>query len=181
VTFQAYLDTIKSRTGKTPEDFRALANTKGLRTRPELMNWLKSEYGLGYGHANVIAGMILHAHDEETTPKEDLAALFKGARSRWRGPYDALAGTCARFGSGFSVAPTSTYISLLREGRKFGIVQPSTVRLDIGIKLKGAAPVGRFEAAGRWNAMVTHRVRISTPSDVDDEVVSWLRKAFEAA
>jgi len=181
MTFQAYLDTIKAKTGKTPEDFRALAHSRGLSSRPELMNWLKTQYGLGYGHANLIAGMILHAHDEETTPDEDIAALFKGERRRWRAPYDALVGKCSKFGTGFSVAPTTTYISLLREGRKFGIVQPSTGRLDLGIRLKYAPAGGRFGSAGRWNAMVTHRVRISDPSEIDTEVVSWLRKAFEAA
>ena len=46
MTFQAYLDTIKAKTGKTPEDFRALAHSRGLSSRPELMNWLKTQYGL---------------------------------------------------------------------------------------------------------------------------------------
>lgn len=49
-----------------------------------------------------------------------------------------------------------TYINLLREGKKFGILQPSSFeRLDIGIKLKGAPTNEQFEAAGSWNAMVT--------------------------
>lgn len=181
MTFQAYLDTIKSKTGKTPADFRALAIRKGFHTRPELMNWLKQEFDLGYGHANLIAGMIPHADDQETTPDEDIAALFKGERDRWREPYDSLVGKCAKFGAGFSVAPTSTYISLLREGRKFGVIQPSAGRFDIGIKLKYAPASGRFEAAGRWNAMVTHRVRITDPAQIDSEVTTWLRRAFEAA
>ena len=181
MTFQAYLDTIKAKTGKTPEDFHALAEKKGLRTRPELMKWLKMDFGLGHGHANLIAAMILHADDEETTPEEDVTALFREGRNHWRPAYDSLITKCERFGSAFSVAPTSSYISLLREGRKFAIVQPTTDRLDIGIKLKYAPSAGRFEAAGRWNAMVTHRVRISAPEQIDSEVLRWMKKAFEAA
>jgi len=76
----------------------------------------------------------------------------------------------------------STLISLLRGSKKFGIVQPSAAeRLDIGIKLKGVASTGRLEAAGSWNAMVTHRVRISDPKQIDKEVLAWLKQAYDAA
>ena len=32
MTFQAYLDNIKAKTGKTPEDFKAFVESKGLLT-----------------------------------------------------------------------------------------------------------------------------------------------------
>ena len=75
-----------------------------------------------------------------------------------------------------------TYISLLRTGKKFAILQPSSSdRLDIGIKLKGVSTDKRFESAGSWNAMVTHRVRIQEPTQIDRDVFSWLKRAYEAA
>ena len=54
MTFQAYIDTIEKKTGKTPEDFRGLAKAKGL-IRPDLkamefVNWLKQDFDLGQGH-----------------------------------------------------------------------------------------------------------------------------------
>ena len=79
-----------------------------------------------------------------------------------------------------SASAGQTYINLQREGKKFGIVQPSTERLDIGIKLKGAAINDRFEAAGLWNSMVTHRVRITQPEQIDAEVIDWLKNAYQA-
>jgi hypothetical protein len=181
MTFQAYLDTIKEKTGKAPGDFRALAQEKGLTTRPGLMNWLKADFGLGYGHANLIAGMILHADDPETTTAEDLAAVFIGAKAHWRATYDALFAKVSKFGAGVSAAPTSSYVSLLRNGKKFAIVQPSGNRLDIGIKRKGVPPEGRFEASGKWNAMVTHRVCIQDPKEIDGEMLDWLVQAYRSA
>jgi hypothetical protein len=53
--------------------------------------------------------------------------------------------------------------------------------MDIGIKLKGAPPKGRFEKAGAWNAMVTHRVRVEDPKQIDTEVISWLHQAYDKA
>ncbi len=57
MTFQAYMDTIKAKTGKTPDDFKSLAAEKGLVEYPEIFAWLKSDYGLGHGHANA---MVTH-------------------------------------------------------------------------------------------------------------------------
>jgi hypothetical protein len=58
MSFQAYLDNIKAKTGKTPEDFRKLADKKGL-LKPgvkagEFVDWMKAEFDLGRGHAMAI-------------------------------------------------------------------------------------------------------------------------------
>ncbi len=58
MTFQAYLDNIHKKTGKTPEDFLTLAEQKGLvgpeLTAARLVAWLKDDFGLGHGHAMAI-------------------------------------------------------------------------------------------------------------------------------
>ena len=77
--------------------------------------------------------------------------------------------------------PNSRYISILRRAKKFAIVQVTAARLDIGIKLTGAEPTSRLESAGSWNSMVTHRVRITDPSQLDGELLSWLKQAFDNA
>lgn len=58
MSFQSYLDNIKSKTGKTPEDFKNLAKKKGI-LKPdmkagELVAWLKKEFDLGHGHSMAI-------------------------------------------------------------------------------------------------------------------------------
>jgi hypothetical protein len=58
MTFQAYLDNVHKKTGKTPDDFFALAKKKGLvapgLTAGRLVAWLKDDFGLGHGHAMAI-------------------------------------------------------------------------------------------------------------------------------
>jgi len=58
MSFQAYLDNIKAKTGKTPADFRKLAKAKGLLepgTRAmQIVAWLKKDFGLGHGHSMAI-------------------------------------------------------------------------------------------------------------------------------
>lgn len=63
MSFQAYINNIKEKTGKTPGDFQKLAEEKGFlvdgklnpKTKAtEITNWLKEEFGLGHGHAMAI-------------------------------------------------------------------------------------------------------------------------------
>ncbi len=58
MSFQAYIDNIKEKTGKTPEDFMKLAKVKGLLTpdmkATELVKLLKDEFDLGHGHSMAI-------------------------------------------------------------------------------------------------------------------------------
>ena len=79
------------------------------------------------------------------------------------------------------VSPTNTYLSLLKGTKKFAIVQVTTDRLDVGIKLRGTDPTERLEPAGSWNSMVTHRVRLGSPDELDVELLSWLHRAYDQA
>lgn len=185
MSFQAYLDTIKSKTGKTPEDFLELAKAKGLLkpgVKPtQIVDWLKVDYGLGYGHAMAIVNTFRHATLPAVTNDERIAKLLSGSRAVWRTSYDDLIKKLEAFGSDAREAATDSYISLLRGNKKFGILQVSGERLDIGIKLKGVEPTNRLSLAGNWSTMVTHRVQITKPEQIDEEVLGWLQEAYNAA
>ena len=185
MTFQAYLDTIKEKTGKTPEDFRMLAEKKellkdGVKAGP-IVAWLQEDFGLGRGHAMAIVQTLRDATLPKVSTEDRLAQRFAGEKARWREPFDALVTKMKAFGPQLAISPTESYISLLRKGRKFGIVQVTGARLDIGVKLKGVEPTGRFESAEGWNSMVTHHVRVNDPAQLDDEVLDWLTRAYENA
>jgi hypothetical protein len=58
MSFQTYLDNIKTKTGKMPEQFKVLAAKAGVY-KPDmkagtLVAWLKQEHGLGHGHSMAI-------------------------------------------------------------------------------------------------------------------------------
>ena len=62
MSFQAYIDNIHAKTGKTPDDFIALAEAKGF-LRPEvkageIVAWLKEDFDLGRGHAMAIYSLL---------------------------------------------------------------------------------------------------------------------------
>ena len=184
MSFQAYLDNIKAQTGKTPADFRTLAEKKGLlgagaKAGP-VVAWLKEEFALGHGHAMAVFKAIQMMTEPAAKPEEKLDLHFKDAKAIWRKSFNDLLKQLGKEGA-VSVAPTSTYLSLLKEKKKFAIVQITKDRMDIGIKLKDKKPTERFAASGNWNAMVTHRVQLQDAVAVDKEVLNWLVEAYRKA
>lgn len=183
MTLKAYLDNIRAKTGKTPEEFRVLAEKKGL-LQPgvktgQIVTWLKEDLGLGHGHAMAIVLTLKNATQPKSSKEERVAKHFRGDKAKWRKPYEALLTKIRKFGPDVSVSPTNSYISILHKGKKFAIVSITSEHVDIGIKLKGTKTTERLEAAGAWNAMVTHRVRIDDPKQINAEVISWMRQAYE--
>lgn len=185
MSFQAYIDNIKAKTGKTPADFETIARKKGLLKlgvkTGQIVAWLKEDFGLGHGHAMAIVVALQKVKGAGLSKDEKIDDHFAGKKSVWRKPYDDLLAQIRKFGSDVSAAPTNSYISLLREGRKFGIIQVTSDRMDIGIKLKGAAATKRFESSGSWNSMVTHRVSITEAKQINHELIKWLKQAYEKA
>ena len=58
MSFQAYLDAVKAKTGKSPEELKTAAAEAGVydpdMTATQLVDWLKAEYGLGRGHSMAV-------------------------------------------------------------------------------------------------------------------------------
>ena len=65
MSFQAYLDKVEEKTGKTPKQFIAEAKKKKLTEFKDIIAWLKQDYGLGTGHAGAIAYVIQHGAEFE--------------------------------------------------------------------------------------------------------------------
>jgi hypothetical protein len=75
MSFQSYLQNIKAKTGKGPEDFRRLAAEKGFTTGDtikegvkagEIVAWLKQDCGLGHGHAMAIYALLKGNKSEDS-------------------------------------------------------------------------------------------------------------------
>jgi predicted transport protein len=162
-----------------------LAEKKGLLKQRvktgQIASWLKEDFGLGQGHAMTIVLTLRSSTEPKISKDEQIAKHFSGSKARWRKSYDELLTKVHEFGPDISTSPTNTYISLLRKNKKFTIIQVTSERLDIGIKLKDAKITRRFEAVGPWNSMVTHRVHIDDPKQIDAGIISWLRQAYEKA
>ena len=90
--------------------------------------------------------------------------------------YDRLVEVAVTLGADVEVAPKKTCVSL-RRTKQFAVLTPSTrTRLDLGLVLKGVQPEGRLLA---MSGMCTHKIALASVDEVDDEVLRWLREAYE--
>jgi hypothetical protein len=174
------IDNMPDKTGKPLDEWLAICGRSGLAKHGEIVQHLKAEYGMTHGFANLVAHKFREA-GSGGAPSDPVAAQYSGAKAGLRPIYDALIDAVQGFGGDLEVSPKKAYVSLRRK-KQFALIQPSTrTRVDVGINLKGTAPTERLEAAGSFNAMVSHRVRLGEPTDVDPELVAWLERAYQAA
>lgn len=176
---EAMIANMKDKTGKTLPQWLALVNKTGLEKHGLIVKHLKSDHGMTHGFANLVAHKALKS-DAGSADTDLVAAQYSGPKADLKPIYDAII-KAARACGDIEVSPKKAYVSL-RRSKQFAIVQPSTrTRVDLGLNLKGEAPTERLEASGSFNAMVSHRVRLEKPSDVDNAVKGWIKKAWREA
>jgi len=176
---------LPKKTGKSMQQWSKLVNQAGAEKHGEIVKWLKSEHAVTHGYANLIAHQILNAGSAvDSLGGGDREALIEAqytGKESLRPIYETLRTKLSALGSDVEFAPKKSYVSV-RRSKQFALIQPSTrTRIDLGIQNKGRSAEGRLEESGKWNAMVSHRVRLEHASGIDDEVVGWLREAYEKA
>lgn len=86
MSFQAYIDNIKVKTGKTPEEFKVLAEQKGLLREGvktgQIVAWLKEDFGLGRGHAMAIVLTLRSGSPPDGSSGKQVAKRVGGDKAR---------------------------------------------------------------------------------------------------
>ena len=175
------IQNIEAKTGKTLPQWMKIIQGTTHEKHGQIVKFLKSEHGVTHGYASLIAQMTLKGGSLDTDGGDLVDAQYSGPKADLRPIYDALIDAIQAFGDDVEIAPKKSYVSL-RRNKQFGLIQPSTkTRVDVGINLKGAEATDRLENSGSFNAMVSHRVRITDAGQVDAELAGWLRAAYEAS
>ena len=171
---------LPERTGKSLDDWFALLDKSFLDKHGEILKLLKADHCVTHGFANLIAHEFRNRAAGNKLP-DLVAGQYAGAKAGLKPIYDAVVALVTRFGGDVEIAPKKAYVSL-RSKKQFALVQPSTrTRVDVGINLGDSPTTERLEASGSFNAMVSHRVRLTDVGDVDAELGNWLRTAYEQA
>ncbi len=172
---------LKEKTGKNLPQWLKLIQPQGLEKHGQIVKFLKSDHGVSHGFANLIAHDFLEQANPKSPTVSWVDAQYQGGKADLRPIYEALLAMVQKFGKDVEVAPKKSYVSL-RRNKQFAIIQPSTRdRVDVGINLKGTPATERLEDSGSFNSMVSHRVRISRKSQVDNQLRQWLQAAYKSA
>lgn len=169
------IDNMPEKTGRSLKDWQRIVAASGSARHGEIMKLLKGDYGVTHGFANLIAQKCIGNLDID---EQDLLANQYKGKEALKLVHDAIIAFASELGDDLEIAPKKTSVSL-RRTKQFALIQPSTkTRIDLGLNLKGVEPQGRLET---MKGMCTHKISLTQVAEVDDEVKTWLRTAFERA
>ena len=171
---------LEKSTGKTMPQWVEIAKGSGLQKHGELVKYLQTEHGLGYGYANLIVHTANSSAAQTTDDRDALVeAQYAGGKAALRPIYERLAEIIRGFGADVEFVPMKAYVSV-RRTKQFACLQPTTkTRFDVGLKLKGVPPTERLTAGG-FNGMVSHLVKVNDIAEIDDELIAWMKQAYES-
>lgn len=169
------LANLAAKTGRPVSEWLELARTRIPLGHKAALESLKAEFGIGHGYANQL---MLVVRAEQAPVDDPVDAQYSGARAGLRPLYDALIKQASALGDDVEVAPKKATVSLRRK-KQFALLTPATKdRIDLGLNLPGAPGTQRLLVAG---GMCTHKVGVRTLDELDDELLGWLRAAYDRA
>jgi len=144
------------KTGKPLSHWIKIVKASKIEKHKAIIDFLKAEHGFTYGFANFVS-LKARAADAGSIDDADLLATQYKGKEKLKPIYEKLLS-------------------------EFALIKPATkTRIDLGLKIKDKAITGRLEKSGPFGAMCTHRVQLTEVTQVDKELVGWLKEAYEKA
>ncbi len=176
---QSIADLLQRRTGAAVAASKARIRSQHFADEASLRTWLTDQEVTGYpqqllvmetfGYPEFLLASADELIDGQYADRPDLRPIL-----------DVIVAHLPRLGE-VTVQARKGYVSLLTPRRTFATVEPTTKqRVDLGLRLANPRPAGRLaRASSMGNSQVTARIPLRAPEEVDDEVISWLRRAYD--
>lgn len=184
------LGNLKGKTGRSLEEWVALVEAEGPRDESGRRTWLTKVHGLGGSTAWMVAEWSVGKGREGVDGEAYLAAapgyvetMYAGGKAALRPLHEALIERARALGPDVRICPCETIVPLYRT-HVFAEIRPTTrTRIDLGLALRHVSdpltgrllPTGGLEKKDR----ITHRIPVQSEADLDAELETWLRTAYE--
>ena len=171
---------LKEKTGKGLDAWVEIVRIQKFEKHGEIIKFLKAEHGFTHGFANLVAHKARESDAGSIDDQTLITGQYKGKESLFP-IYEKLLKDILSLGNDIEVAPKKAAVSL-KTKKQFALIQPTTkTRIDLGLKIKDKVPEGRLESSGPFGSMCTHRIQITELADVDNEVMDYLKTAYEGS
>jgi len=176
---QTQLSNIQSKTGKSLDQLRQMVEQSGLSKHGEKRSYLQEQLGIGYGDANTVIHVLKQAAAPAPTSDDPLDAIYVGAKAHLRPLHEQLMARIESLGD-FELAPKKTYISM-RRNKQFAMLGPATkTQIELGMNVKQLRHSERLKVMPP-KSMCQYSLRLSHAEEIDTELLSWVKAAFDAA
>ncbi len=187
---QKWVAELKEKTGRSLEEWIALAKKEGPKDEKSRRDWLKNKHKLGTNSAWWISERADGRGGEEDSPEAYLKTAvlyvgeqYAGPKEKLRPIYEELLKLGKSLGDDVKACPCKTIVPLYRE-HVFAQIKPTTnSRIDLGLALtqyKGKLPKRIIDTGGlEKKDRITHRIEITASEQIDAEVRKWLKTAYD--
>lgn len=169
----------------TTHQLTLLARAKGLLTHNEVYDWLTQDYDLGHSKATEIARLIVADSPQEQLYGKQVSKLLVGRNADWRPAIEELLTKVQYFSPEIVSSVEGDAIVLARSGTIFAALSVSPSQVQIAVKVDGAPFDATYlEVEPKTVAKtlgLSHVISIIVGQQVNDELISWLRQAYEQA
>lgn len=167
-------------TGKSLSEWSDLAKANNKGKHSETVKWLKETYDLGLFFADLIVHKANGTDSGSFSDDELIEQQYKG-KENLRPIYDVLLSEILNLGTDIEIAPKKGYVSLRRK-KQFACLKPATkTRFELELIIKGQEAEGILEAITGAGAMCTHKIKIENESQIDSEIINWVKLAYNKA
>ncbi len=180
---QTQINNIQKKTGKSLDELAAFVKASGLTKHGEIRDMLKRELGLGHGDANALTHVVLQSDGASAaagkSEVEVLDEIYSDKKADLRPIHAALMKHIDKFGE-FETLPKKGYVSLRRK-RQFAMIGPKTnTRVEVGLNVKDLPADERLLEQPK-GSMCNYIVRVTDVKEVDNQLITWVKSAFENA
>ncbi len=185
---QDWVASLPEKTGRSIDQWVKLVKKEGPASESERRDWLKKVHGFGTNAAWWIAERSVGKSDD-SDPEQYLRDavkyvedMYAGSKSALKPIHDRLIELARSVGE-VQICPCKTMVPIYRN-HVVAQIKPSTIkRIDFGLFLKGSKkkPSKRLIDTGGLakGDRITHRIPITTLDEIDDDLQSWFRIAYD--
>jgi hypothetical protein len=177
----AVTDSMADRTGRSLEQWVALVSTSGVDPLDQnaVRRWLREVHGVKQNSQWAIADAAAReAGWVRPTVEQYVDGQYTGAKAALRPIFDALRAAAESCGDDVVLEGRGTYVPFVRRRQSAAVAAATAARVDLGLRLPDPPASPRLEPANAPGS-ATHRVRLTSVEDVDDEVRTLIRAAYE--
>ncbi len=178
---QTMIDNLEKNTGKSLDQWVVIVQKEGFEKHGEILKFLKTKHGFSYGFANLVAHKALKSDAGSVSDTNELITKQYKGKENFLPIYEKLNSEIKAFGSDVEFAPKNSYVSVRRK-KQFAMLIPATkTRYEIGLNLKDQPTQGILEIDTKTNGMCSHKIQLTSESEVTSEVIEWLKMGYENA
>ena len=168
---------LQERTGLDVDTWNRRIRDQHLNDEPALRAWLTEQGVTGYAQSLLVWERFGYP-DFLQSSADDLIEGQYADRPHLKPIFEAILNAAVGLGD-VTIQARKTYVSLLTSRRTFARVQATTKqRVDLGLRLQGQKPSGRLQAS-KIHESTPFQISLTTPADLDAEVLDWLQRAYD--